>query len=95
MSADYHMNGKCSQMALLKVLPLPQLAVQQQHLNFLRVMFYNLNTPYDIFIQTDCGADGTSDYFGPLSFTTTALPPPSNDLLENAIAVVCDGNYTW
>jgi len=52
------------------------------------------NTPYDIFIQTNCGSDGTSDYIGPLSFTTNALPPPSNDLLENAIAVVCDGNYT-
>jgi len=50
-------------------------------------------TPYDIYIQTDCSGDGTSDYFGPISFTTTATPP-SNDLLENAIAVVCDGNYT-
>jgi hypothetical protein len=41
------------------------------------------STPYDLFVQTDCGVDGTSMWAGPFSFTT-ASPPPANDDCANA-----------
>ena len=44
-------------------------------------------TPYDFYVQTNCG--GTlSAYAGPVSFTTT-FPPPTNDECATAIAMVC------
>jgi len=46
------------------------------------------STPYDLFIQTDCGVDGTSAYTL-FEFTTTALPPPSNDLCAGATTISC------
>jgi len=52
-----------------------------------------VSTTYDAYLQTDCGADGSSAWIGPISFTTTAGPPPANDDFANAIAVACDGNY--
>ena len=37
------------------------------------------DTDYEIWIQTDCGPDGTSVWDGPYGFTTQAGPPPAND----------------
>ncbi|MCK7590831.1 T9SS type A sorting domain-containing protein [Subsaxibacter sp. CAU 1640] len=50
-------------------------------------------TAYDLYVQTDCDADGTSEWVGPYSFTTTG-PPPANDLFANAIALNCGDDVT-
>jgi hypothetical protein len=49
------------------------------------------NTAYDLFVQVDCGGDGTSVWAGPYSFTTLA-PPPANDDCANAQLVVQETN---
>ena len=41
------------------------------------------STSYELYIQTDCGGDGTSGYVQ-LGFTTLAGPPPANDDFANA-----------
>ena len=45
-------------------------------------------TAYDLFLQTDCGGDGTSTWTAAYSFTTPN-PPPANDECVDAIAVAC------
>ncbi len=37
-------------------------------------------TTYEVYVQADCDASGTSDWVGPLSFTTTELCPPVSGL---------------
>lgn len=49
-------------------------------------------TAYDLFVQTDCGGDGTSAWTGPYSFTTAATPPPNDDI-AGAIALTIDAGY--
>ena len=44
-------------------------------------------TDYDFYVRTDCDTDGTSSYVGPISFTTYAVPPISNDLCSGAESV--------
>ncbi|MCK8481122.1 T9SS type A sorting domain-containing protein [Psychroserpens algicola] len=46
-----------------------------------------LDTPYDFWIQTDCGVDGTSVWNGPFGFTTQPGPPPANDDCSGAESV--------
>ncbi len=46
------------------------------------------STPYEVYVQTDCGVDGTSAYVT-TGFTTTALPPPANDNFANAQPIDC------
>jgi len=48
------------------------------------------STTYDLYVRTDCGAGGFSNWVGPYTFTTTP-PPPANDDCVNAIAVTCAG----
>lgn len=48
------------------------------------------STTYDLYIRTDCGAGGFSNWVGPYTFTTSP-PPPANDDCANAIAVTCAG----
>lgn len=50
------------------------------------------NTDYDLFIQTDCGANGTSAWLGPLGFTTLNFTPVANDLCSGAVALSVEGN---
>lgn len=46
------------------------------------------STAYDLYVRTNCGVDGFSDWFGPVSFTT--LPtPPVNFNCANAIPISC------
>jgi hypothetical protein len=45
-------------------------------------------TSYDVYVRANCDVDGLSSNFGPVSFTTLALPP-SNDLCGDAISVSC------
>ncbi|HXK81149.1 MAG TPA: fibronectin type III domain-containing protein [Bacteroidales bacterium] len=60
-------------------------------------------TDYRLFIQTDCGVDGTSEWAGPLSFTTLEIcPAPTNIELVSATANSLQigweqpgGNGTW
>jgi len=44
------------------------------------------NTLYNVFVQTVCGADGTSVWDGPYTFTTESAPP-ANDDCGTAISV--------
>ena len=37
------------------------------------------NTNYDVYMRSDCGADGFSNWVGPLNFTTLPPPPPNDD----------------
>lgn len=47
------------------------------------------STPYDLYVQTDCGvSDGLSEWLGPISFTTNAAPPANDDCV-NAISIDC------
>ncbi|WP_034259747.1 fibronectin type III domain-containing protein, partial [Aequorivita capsosiphonis] len=46
------------------------------------------NTAYDAYVRSDCGADGVSDWAGPVSFTTLATPL-DNDDCSGAIALSC------
>jgi hypothetical protein len=48
-------------------------------------------TNYDVYIQTNCGINGTSDYLGPLGFTTLNFIPPVNDLCAGAEAISVQG----
>jgi hypothetical protein len=50
------------------------------------------NTDYDLFIQTDCGVNGSSAWVGPLGFTTLNFTPVSNDLCVGAITLTIEGN---
>ncbi len=45
------------------------------------------STVYDLYVQTDCGGDGTSGWVGPYSFTTSDGPPPANNDCAGAISV--------
>lgn len=51
------------------------------------------STAYDLFVQTNCGGDGTSNWVGPISFTTNAGPPPTNNLCSGAIALTPGVNF--
>ena len=51
------------------------------------------STAYDLYIQTDCGPDGTANW-ALFNFTTNAGPPPANDTCATAIAVSCGGTYS-
>ena len=42
------------------------------------------DTPYSIYLRSDCDVDGFSEYVGPEDFTTLAGPPPANDLCDGA-----------
>lgn len=44
------------------------------------------NTTYDLYVQTDCGGSGTSDWVGPVSFTTAcvALGVPFNESFDSS-----------
>ncbi|WP_034260035.1 fibronectin type III domain-containing protein, partial [Aequorivita capsosiphonis] len=46
------------------------------------------NTAYDAYVRSDCGAEGVSDWAGPVSFTTLATVP-DNDDCSGAIALLC------
>ncbi|WP_460219192.1 T9SS type A sorting domain-containing protein [Psychroserpens sp. MEBiC05023] len=46
-----------------------------------------LDTDYDIWIQTDCGADGTSVWNGPFEFLTQPGPAPANNDCAGAQSV--------
>jgi hypothetical protein len=51
-------------------------------------------TSYDIYIQADCDADGTSDWEGPFTFTTTELCPEVWDVTVED--VIYDGGVlSW
>lgn len=51
-----------------------------------------LNTPYDLFIQTDCGGGVTSAWVGPISFTTLSFTPVVNDVCAGALPVSVQGD---
>lgn len=51
------------------------------------------STDYDLYIRTDCGPDGTSEW-ALFNFTTNAGPPPANDFCADAIAVSCGNTYS-
>ncbi|MGF1556443.1 T9SS type A sorting domain-containing protein [Paucihalobacter sp.] len=51
-----------------------------------------LNTPYDLFIQTDCGGGVTSAWVGPINFTTLSFTPVVNDLCAGALPVSVQGD---
>lgn len=51
-------------------------------------------TPYSLFLQTDCGVNGTSAYIGPLNFTTLNFTPVVNDICSGAFSVNVQGNVT-
>ncbi|MEQ3796460.1 hypothetical protein AAFP94_14825, partial [Flavobacteriaceae bacterium MJ-SS4] len=46
------------------------------------------NTSYTFFIRSNCGANGSSDWFETPSLSTNAGPPPSNDFCDDAILIV-------
>ena len=53
------------------------------------------STPYDLFVQTDCGAvDGMSTWAGPYSFTTNSGPPPANDECAGATMLTVEADET-
>ncbi|MEZ4758103.1 MAG: GEVED domain-containing protein [Flavobacteriales bacterium] len=49
-------------------------------------------TTYDIYLRADCGVDGVSTSFGPISVTTLP-PPPANDDCGGAIALTVNADY--
>lgn len=51
-----------------------------------------LNTPYDLFIQTDCGGGVTSAWVGPINFTTLSFTPVVNDVCAGALPVSVQGD---
>ena len=46
------------------------------------------STFYTFFIQSNCDANGLSDWFETPALSTNALPPPSNDFCSNATLVI-------
>lgn len=50
------------------------------------------DTAYSLFLQTDCGVNGTSAFIGPLNFTTLNFTPVANDICSGAVAVNVQGN---
>lgn len=51
-----------------------------------------LNTPYDLFIQTDCGGGVTSAWVGPINSTTLSFTPVVNDVCAGALPVSVQGD---
>lgn len=49
-------------------------------------------TDYDLFIQTDCGANGSSAWLGPIGFTTLNFTPVANDLCGGAFSIAVQGD---
>ena len=51
------------------------------------------STTYDFYVYEDCGGGDVSESLS-ITFTTNALPPPSNDLCSNAILLECGDSDT-
>jgi len=50
-------------------------------------------TSYRLWVRADCGGGDTSNWIGPVNFTTTATPP-ANDSCVSATVIGCGGTYT-
>lgn len=50
-------------------------------------------TSYHAYVRANCGVNGTSASFGPVTFTTQ-FPPPPNDLCANAIPLTCNSTVS-
>ncbi|NBC57886.1 MAG: DUF4397 domain-containing protein, partial [Bacteroidetes bacterium] len=48
-------------------------------------------TTYDVYVRSNCAADGLSDLLGPETFTTLALPP-ANDECSNAVSLTVNAD---
>jgi hypothetical protein len=49
-------------------------------------------TQYDIFIRSNCGIDGLSDWADKIPFSTLSSPPPVNDFCEGATYLLQETN---